>query len=221
VEVRAAVVGDADRIAALNAAGWRAGFRGLISDAYLTAYDGLPRLRHETLAELGDDDIQLVAVDGEDLVGWVAGGPAHEDDLGPGAYEVRACYVDPARWRTGVGRWLMAALIDRLDPGALDSPGAVDRARCGPDQRVLRLARDGATAGRRCSTGAVQCRWSASPSCSSACGPTHRRPQSPEGPMDESADEPGSRNPGGPTLSVPACDLRPRISESSRVDRRQ
>jgi GNAT superfamily N-acetyltransferase len=117
VEVRAAVVGDADRIAALNAAGWRAGFRGLISDAYLTAYDGLPRLRHETLAEPGDDDIQLVAVDGEDLVGWVAGGPAHEDDLGPGAYEVRACYVDPARWRTGVGRWLMAALIDRLDPG--------------------------------------------------------------------------------------------------------
>jgi GNAT superfamily N-acetyltransferase len=92
--VRAAVVGDADRIAALNAAGWRAGFRGLISDAYLTAYDGLPRLRHETLAELGDDDIQLVAVE-----------------------EVRACYVDPARWRTGVGRWLMAALIDRLDPG--------------------------------------------------------------------------------------------------------
>ncbi len=39
------------QIAALNAAGWRAGFQGLISDAYLTAYDGLPRLRHETLAE--------------------------------------------------------------------------------------------------------------------------------------------------------------------------
>jgi GNAT superfamily N-acetyltransferase len=85
--------------------------------AYLTAYDGLPRLRQETLAEPGDDDIQLVAVDGEEMVGWVAGGPAHEDDLGPGAYEVRACYVDPARWRTGVGRWLMAALINRLDPG--------------------------------------------------------------------------------------------------------
>jgi GNAT superfamily N-acetyltransferase len=117
VEVRAAAIGDADRIAALNAAGWRAGFRGLISDAYLTAYDGLPRLRHETLAEPGDDDIQLVAVDGEEMIGWVAGGPAQEDDLGPGAYEVRACYVDPARWRTGVGRWLMAALIDRLDPG--------------------------------------------------------------------------------------------------------
>ena len=117
VKVRAAVVGDAERIAALNAAGWRAGFRGLISDAYLTAYDGLPRLRHETLAEPGEDDIQLVAVDREEIVGWVAGGPAHEDDLGPGAYEVRACYVDPDRWRTGVGRRLLAALIDRLDPG--------------------------------------------------------------------------------------------------------
>jgi hypothetical protein len=107
VEVRAAVVGDAERIAALNAAGWRAGFRGLISDAYLAAYDGLPRLRHETLAEPGEDDVQLVAVDNEEIVGWVAGGPAHEDDLGPGAYEVRACYVDPPAGgpASGAGCW--------------------------------------------------------------------------------------------------------------------
>lgn len=116
VEMRAAVVGDADRIAALNAAGWRAGFRGVISDAYLSAYDGLPRLRHETLADPGDEDIQLVALDGTEVIGWISGGPAHDDDLGPEAYEVRACYVDPARWRTGVGRRLMAALVDRLKP---------------------------------------------------------------------------------------------------------
>ena len=116
MNVRAAVIGDADQIAALNAAGWRAGFRGLISDAYLRAYDGLPRLRYQTLADPGENDIQLVAVDQEEIVGWIAGGPAHEDDLGPGAYEVRACYVDTSRWRTGVGRRLMAALIDRLSP---------------------------------------------------------------------------------------------------------
>lgn len=117
MEVRSAVIGDAERIAALNAAGWRAGFRGVINDAYLTDYDGLPGLRHATLAEPGNDDIQLVAVDGEEIVGWVAGGPAHEDDLGPGAYEVRACYVDPARWRTGVGRRLVGALVEGLDLG--------------------------------------------------------------------------------------------------------
>jgi len=62
-----------------------------------------------------EDDIQLVAVDREDIV--VAGRPAREVDLGPAAYEVRACYVDPDRWRTGVGRRLLAALIDRLDSG--------------------------------------------------------------------------------------------------------
>ena len=116
MEVRAAVGGDADRIAALNAAGWRAGFKGLISTAYLAGYDGLPRLRHETLADPGDDDIQLVANDGEEMLGWISGGSAHEDDLGPETYEVRACYVIPARWRTGIGRLLMAALLDRLDP---------------------------------------------------------------------------------------------------------
>src|SRR4051794_38266647 len=116
VEVRAAVVGDAEKIAALNAAGWRAGFGGLVSDAYLMAYDGLPQLRQESLAEPGEDDIQLVAVDGEEVVGWIAGGPAHEDDLEPVAYEVRACYVAPNRWRTGIGRRLMAALMDQLNP---------------------------------------------------------------------------------------------------------
>jgi len=107
VEVRAAVVGEADRIAALDAAGWRAGFRGLISDAFLMAYDGLPRLRRETLAEPGDDDVQLVAVDSEELVGWVAGGPAHEDDLGSGGSR-----SGPATWTrpaggpgSGAGSW--------------------------------------------------------------------------------------------------------------------
>jgi len=72
-----------------------------------SAYDGLPRLRHETLAEPGEDDIQLVAVDREDIVWLVAGRPAHEVDLGPAAYEVRACYVDPDRWRPGsdAGCW--------------------------------------------------------------------------------------------------------------------
>lgn len=75
MEVRAAVIGDADRIAALNTAGWRAGFRGLISDAYRTAYDGFPQLRHQTLANPGVDDIQLVAIDGRQMVGWVSGGP--------------------------------------------------------------------------------------------------------------------------------------------------
>ena len=115
MKLRAAVSGDADRIAALNAAAWRAGFRGLISDAYLAAYDGLPQLRRQTLADPGDDDIQLVADDGQEILGWISGGPAEEDDLQPGAYEVRACYVNPARWRTGLGRRLMAALVDQLD----------------------------------------------------------------------------------------------------------
>jgi GNAT superfamily N-acetyltransferase len=50
------------------------------------------------------------------MLGWISGGSAHEDDLGPETYEVRACYVIPARWRTGIGRQLIAALLDRLDP---------------------------------------------------------------------------------------------------------
>ena len=87
----------------------------MVNDAYLMAYDGLPRLRQESLAEPGEDDIQLVAVDGEEVVGWIAGGPAHEDDLGSAAYEIRACYVVPSRWRTGIGRHLMAALMNQLN----------------------------------------------------------------------------------------------------------
>jgi hypothetical protein len=70
----------------------------------------------------------------------------------------------------------MAALIDRLDPGRwthLVLWTVRDAAPTNAFYVSLGMVRD---AGRRCSTGAVQCRWSASPSCSSACGPTHRRP---------------------------------------------
>ena len=177
MEVRA-VSGDADRIAGLNAAGWRVGFRGLISDAYLAGYDGLPRLRRETLAEPCDDDIQLVADDGEEMLGWISGGSAHEDDLGPATYEVRACYVVPARWRTGIGRQLMAALVDRLDPQRwkhLVLWTVVMRPR--PTRST---SRSGCcvTAERRCSTAVGRCRWSASLPISRGCGPRHRQQQS-------------------------------------------
>ena len=178
MEVRAAVGGDADRIAALNAAGWRAGFRGLISDAYLAGYDGLPRLRRETLANPRDDDIQLVADDGEEMLGWISGGSAHEDDLGPETYEVRACYVIPARWRTGIGRQLMAALLDRLDPQRWKHLVLWTVRDASPTNAFyvsLGMVRDGQ---RRCSTATGPCRWSASPPISRRCGPRHRQRQS-------------------------------------------
>jgi GNAT superfamily N-acetyltransferase len=40
--------------------------------------------------------------------------PSREADLGPEAAELVAMYVDPDRWREGVGKALMEAALERL-----------------------------------------------------------------------------------------------------------
>jgi ribosomal protein S18 acetylase RimI-like enzyme len=46
--------------------------------------------------------------------------PARDEDLGPRACEVAAIYVDPSRWRSGVGTSLLHAAVRRLDDGRWD-----------------------------------------------------------------------------------------------------
>jgi GNAT superfamily N-acetyltransferase len=108
--VRSAVPDDAEAVAELNAAAWKTAFAGVVNEEYLSSYDGEPKRRREDLLTMPADALQLVAEDGSHVVGWLMGYP-NED----GVYEVRACYVAPSHWRTGVGRRLMQHLLDGLD----------------------------------------------------------------------------------------------------------
>jgi ribosomal protein S18 acetylase RimI-like enzyme len=55
-----------------------------------------------------------VAVDDDELAGFVACGPSRDPDPEPGVGEVQSFFVAADRWRRGVGRALMAAALADL-----------------------------------------------------------------------------------------------------------
>ena len=104
--IRPAVVADAAEIARVQTAGWRAGYAGLVDEEILAELDEAERARR--WAATLDDTDALIAQDDDGIAGFVALAiPARELDE-PGVGEITALYVDPPRWRAGVGR----ALID-------------------------------------------------------------------------------------------------------------
>ncbi len=127
--VREASQGDAAAIAGVHVRAWRVAYRSLLPD------DLLDRLsvedREESwrgiLGDAGDESFTLIAIDGErQLVGFCAvAAPARDVDAGEQTAEVAATYVDPHRWRAGIGSDLLAAAVSRLREGVLAACSAV------------------------------------------------------------------------------------------------
>ena len=66
-------------------------------------------------ARLADPELSLfVAIEGEQLAGFVACGSNRDPDPEHGVGEVQSLFVGPAGWRRGTGRALMAAAIADL-----------------------------------------------------------------------------------------------------------
>jgi GNAT superfamily N-acetyltransferase len=63
---------------------------------------------------MADDDLSLLVADADGLVGFTACGTSRDGDVGPEIGEVWSFFVAPGRWRSGVGRALMAAALDDL-----------------------------------------------------------------------------------------------------------
>lgn len=101
----------------MHVAAWRAGYAGLVDDAVL---DGLDESEREQrwAATLDDDGDALVALDDVGVAGFAALAVPARDLDEPGAGEITAVYVDPPRWRSGVGRALLdAAAAELRDEG--------------------------------------------------------------------------------------------------------
>ncbi|MBN9096829.1 MAG: GNAT family N-acetyltransferase [Pseudonocardia sp.] len=105
-DIRDARAIDAEGVAAVQVASWRAAYRGLIPD------DVLERLSVEERAvawaarvrtPLPGTSILVAKVDGA-VVGFVA----------VGTEGLRALYVHPGHWREGIGSLLHAEAVDRL-----------------------------------------------------------------------------------------------------------
>jgi GNAT superfamily N-acetyltransferase len=116
--VREGEPGDAHLLAGLAARSWREGFRGIVPDEIDPERAWRPdRLEARLEGRVDDGAAILVAeLDGA-IAGFVLHGPCRDDDAEAKTAEIWALYVDPCRWRAGVGRALVDAALDDLRRG--------------------------------------------------------------------------------------------------------
>lgn len=119
-EVRRAEPGEELAVAGVHVRAWLAAYRGLIDDDYLDNLRAEDRAAmHSFGAAAADAPETLLAVEGDDILGFVAFGPSRDEDT-PGAGEIFALYIDPAHWSGGVGRLLMREARERLRQRGFD-----------------------------------------------------------------------------------------------------
>src|SRR3954451_3842189 len=120
VSVRPAGPDDAEAIARVQLVTWRAAYRGLLPPAVLDDWDvpaAVDAWRAAVLTPPTPAHGVLVALDGAEVAGFAAFGPAElgdgEEPLAAGATnEVTALVVEPRWGRRGHGSRLLAAVVD-------------------------------------------------------------------------------------------------------------
>jgi RimJ/RimL family protein N-acetyltransferase len=106
--LRRATGDDAPAVAAMHVRAWQVAYRGIVPDAHLNGLDVATRAaRYDFDATAPGAPETWIAVDGDEVVGFVTVAPSRDEDL-PGLGEVRAVYVAPDRWRSGAGSALLA-----------------------------------------------------------------------------------------------------------------
>jgi GNAT superfamily N-acetyltransferase len=120
IEVRAAGPDDAEAMVQLTEAGWRRAYPGIVP---AEAIEALPiaTWRSEItrgLASPEGDSFTLIAEDEREIGGYAFVAAPGRESEGPGEAELVAIYVDPRRWRRGIGRALLErAVVDAGEAG--------------------------------------------------------------------------------------------------------
>jgi GNAT superfamily N-acetyltransferase len=89
----------------------RAAFTELLPDGH--EFPPVDPERWSALIKDGSVSMLLAEEDGE-ILGSSACGESRDEDAGPSTGEVRSFFVAAGHWRRGVGRALMAAVLDSL-----------------------------------------------------------------------------------------------------------
>lgn len=111
--IRPATLIDAKAIAEIHVVAWRAAYEGIF-DADFLAGSSVRQREDFWRSEIQEmRSIIMVAEENGVVLGWVAGGSSRDED-GQATSEVYAVNVAPEKWRSGIGRQLMAAIEERL-----------------------------------------------------------------------------------------------------------
>jgi GNAT superfamily N-acetyltransferase len=119
-QIRHATADDADKIAAVHVRSWQIAYRGYMPENFLDNIDVEKRAKLWREVTQNPDKITLVAQESGTIVGFAALGPSRDSDATLNMAEVSAIYVDPERWREGIGRSLLAASLDQLRTRGFD-----------------------------------------------------------------------------------------------------
>lgn len=118
VGIRDAAPADAHGLAAVQAASWRAAYRGLMPDEVLAGLS-VPELEQvwfDRLTARPPRTSAVVAIYARQVVGFAAVGPplVPADRADPAVGDLYALYLDPEHWGQGIGTALHAAALARL-----------------------------------------------------------------------------------------------------------
>ena len=109
IRIRQAIPGDEIDVARVHVRAWQVGYRGLLSDAYLTGLRPEDRAKRYTFGEETKFRPKtLVATEARTIVGFATFSPSQGGDRTAPA-ELNALYVDPDCWKRGIGAALESA----------------------------------------------------------------------------------------------------------------
>jgi GNAT superfamily N-acetyltransferase len=106
VGVRRATVDDAEAIERIRVETWRATYRGLLPDGLIDQLQGNVERRRQRLRSPAPSEVNFVAEENADVVGYAFAGPERTGDREYPA-EIYAIYVLPAAQGRGHGRALV------------------------------------------------------------------------------------------------------------------
>jgi ribosomal protein S18 acetylase RimI-like enzyme len=112
--IRRVIAEDARGVAAIHVRSWQAAYRGLVPESFLRSLS--IEHREATWRELLENRTSDVWVAGEEggMLGWICVGKSRDPDVDATTAELWAIYVDPNRWRRGVGHALWSRAAEHL-----------------------------------------------------------------------------------------------------------